>query len=772
MFFCRTTTCRKLVRPQFLAGTAFVLVVATACQPVPSPTRDAPRTRVTLPADGTLVGLVDPFVGTANEGQTHPGPLVPNGMASVSPRTTFNKILDFLSIDFVAGGASYSGYLAGSPGIFGFGLSQLSGVGCPEFGLPLLVPGSGDIPTKIDDYPSRFTHETAFAGYYGVDLIDHQVDVDLTATPHTGLLRFGFHRDDGYVLVDASNAISIIQKSGDLNIVAANEVEGSAAFGEFCFTHKGGRIYFVVRFDQDAAETGLIQNGGRSPQAAGTGDVAAYFAFPASAGKTVSVQVGVSWTSIAHARMNLDAEATTFDAALANAVAAWEDKLGRIKVTGGSADEQRMFYTALYHTLIHPSIASNVDGSYVQFGSNSIVTDATRDHYTVFSLWDTYRTVHPFLTLAYPELQVAMLRAIADMTLSSGLPPKWELVSDEVQMMAGDPALIVMADSYAKGLTDFGAEQIYPLLVSAASNPNHRPGAAEYIELGYVPMELAGPGFTGKVWGPASTTLEYALADWSRGELAEHLGRLDDAAIFRQRSLGYRTLFDPETGTLRPKNADGSFLTPYDPDEFITEITPENGGAGGPGFVEGSGWQYAFMVPHDIDHLIARHGPQVFLKRLQDIFELDRFVSFNEPDIAYPYLFNFADGHAYETQQTVRRIIAADYGTGAAGLPGNDDTGTLSAWLVFSMMGFYPVALGVPSYQIGSPVFDEVAIMLTQPYHTGHEFKIVAEQASAENVYIQSLSLNGSPLTDFTLAHDAIAKGGKLHVVMGREPAD
>lgn len=767
------TRCSQWALLRTIGGIAAFGVLAAACSNNRLEREAAAPyvARVPLPDPSSPVGWVDPFIGSANNGQTHPGALVPNGLASVSPRAVLSDIVGLLDIDFLEGGTSFSGYIANAPSLYGFGLAQLSGVGCPEFGLPLLAPGTGPVPLVVSEYASSFTNEVAFPGYYGVDLVSKQVDVDLTATPRTGLLRFTFRGDDGYVLVDASNAISIVRHNGALNIVNAQEVEGSAAYGGFCFTGNEGRIYFVARFDQAAARTGIIQRSKLTEDQHGSGDVVAYFQFPNARNKTVNVQVGLSWTSIEHARMNLEAEAATFDAALDHATTAWAERLSRLLVSGGTAEQFRKFYTALYHVLFFPSLSSNVDGSYLSFGANEVVTAPTRDQYSVFSLWDTYRTLHPLLALVYPELQLAMARSLADMTVRSGVPPKWELIGDEVQMMVGDPALIVLADSYAKGLTDFGLPQIYPLLVSAAVNPLHRPGGTEYLRLGYVPMEDAGAGYVGKVWGPAATTLEYAFADWSLAQLALALGRDSDADVLLARSIGYRTLYDQSTGTLRPKHADGSFLDPFDPDHFSTDlIVEENGGAGGLGFVEGSAWHYAFMAPHDIAGLIELNGSTQFIRNLQNLFDSGRFTSFNEPDIAYPYLFNYVDGEAYRTQVNVRRIIDQDYGIGPAGLPGNDDTGTLSAWLVFSMMGIYPVTPGAAVYQIGSPVFDEVVLRLTPPYHSGREFKIETHRADRSDPYIRDMTLNGSPQTGFSLTHDAISRGGVLRIDMAPSP--
>jgi predicted alpha-1,2-mannosidase len=282
-------------------------------------------------------------------------------------------------------------------------------------------------------------------------------------------------------------------------------------------------------------------------------------------------------------------------------------------------------------------------------------------------------------------------------------------------------------------------------------------------------MNASNPFVFGGVWGPAATTLEYAFADWSLARLRAQVGDTQRATELDQRARGYRTLFDASTGTLRPRMADGSFLTPYDPDAFATN---DLSGAGGPGFVEGTGWQYAFMVPHDLDGLIALHGgPLAFAQRLDEFFGHGRFTLFNEPDMAYPYLFTYVPGRAYETQREVRRLLHDSFGDGPGGLQGNDDAGTMSAWYVFSALGFYPMTPGTPSYRIGSPLFERVTLHLQSPQGAPVTFVIEAPGNSQEAVYVQSMTLNGAPLETPVLSHSAIVAGGLLRLNMGSSPA-
>jgi len=348
-----------------------------------------------------------------------------------------------------------------------------------------------------------------------------------------------------------------------------------------------------------------------------------------------------------------------------------------------------------------------------------------------------------------------------DMTLNADVPPKWELVAEEVQMMVGDPAAIVFADSYAKGITDFDVAAVYEVLRDAAERPEHRPGSDDYLSIGYVPMEEAD-----RVWGPVSTTLEYAVADWALAQLAAAVGRQDDVAPLVERSKSYAGFFDDETRTLRPRNRDGSFLAPFDPDAIEGSFPLR---LGGPGYVEGTAWNYAFFVPHDVEGLIELHGPD-FVELLQWTFDTDRFVMWNEPDMHYPYLFTFIEGEAHRTQRQVRRALERYFSAAPDGLPGNDDAGTMSAWFVFSAMGFYPVTPGLPEYRLGSPLFDRVAIHLSETRYGGGVFVLEADSNGPDAVFVREAELDGQSLQRPVLSHEAITEGGVLSLQMSALP--
>jgi predicted alpha-1,2-mannosidase len=674
-------------------------------------------------------------------------------MASPSPHTTLTTAADAVEGLFVN-----SGYQHSAPLMRGFGLTHLSGVGCPDLGLPVVAPMSGDTPTGFDDYASAYRNEVAHAGYYGVELGDRGLFAEMTATPRTGVFRFWFpHEGPANIVVDPARGVSWIRNKAELTEgLRTDEISGSAAFGLFCTVSEGGRLYFVARLDRAADHVGLVDPNGVP------GEAMAVWRYDDAPTEPVTMWVGLSWVSIDEARANLDAEQLSFDEARDAAALAWQENLGRIEVTGGNESDRTRFYTALYHALIHPSIVHDVGGTYPRFSRDEIGMTDSGARYTVFSLWDTYRTLHPLLTLVYPEMQLDMLRSMQDMILGADTPPKWELIGEEVQMMVGDPTSIVVADSYAKGLTDFDASAVYSVLRDAADRADHRPGNAEYLDLGFVPMEVANT-----VWGPVSTTLEYALADWSLAELARALGRDEDVDLLQERASSYAGFYDGDTGTLRPKNRDGSFIEPFDPDAIEGSFPLR---LGGPGYVEGTAWHYAFFAPHDMEGLIALHGTPIFVDRLQWVFDTDRFAMWNEPDMGYPYLFTFVDGEAHRTQREIRAAMDRYFGSGPDGLPGNDDAGALSAWFVFSAMGFYPVTPGLPEYRLGSPLFERVTIHLSEAHHGGETFVIEALDNTDENVFVAETSLDDQALSVPVLTHEAITGGGLLRLQMSATP--
>lgn len=424
---------------------------------------------------------------------------------------------------------------------------------------------------------------------------------------------------------------------------------------------------------------------------------------------------------------------------------------------GGSADDRIKFYTALYHTLIHPNILNDVNGEYPKSKTRE-TGRTTSNRYTVFSLWDTYRNYHQLIGLLYPKQQLDMVNTMLSVYDESGWLPKWELNSTETYTMVGDPASIVIAETYLKGLKDFDVSKAYTAMLKSAtqtSNNPLRPGLAEYIKNGILSTNQG---------GSVSTTLEYNVADHAISIMADKLGYTKDADDFKTRSLSYKKLFDNELKLLRPINPDGTFYKPFDPvagANFTENV----------GFIEGNSWQYSFMVPHDIQGLIKlMGGDKSFAKQLQNVFDKEQFDMANEPDIAYPFLFNYVKGEEWRTQKLVRYLIEKYFQNKPAGLPGNDDTGTMSAWLVYAMMGFYPASIGDNIYQVSSPVFDEVEISLDENYYPSKSFKIITKNNSNENRYIRSIKLNGKQINKYSFTHDELINGAVLEIELGDKP--
>ena len=471
-----------------------------------------------------------------------------------------------------------------------------------------------------------------------------------------------------------------------------------------------------------------------------------------AAGEQVEVRMGISYVSTENARKNLDAEQAAdapFDAIREQARKGWNEALGRIRVEGGTEEQQRVFYTALYHALLHPNLVSDVNGEYplMERSGETGVTDGER--YTVFSLWDTCRNLHQLLTLVYPDRQREMLRSMTGMYEEWGWLPKWELYGRETFTMEGDPAIPVIVDSWMKGLRDFDVAKAYEAMRKSATTPGAqnrmRPDIDPYIEKGYIPLGFYAKDLAGDT--SVSHALEYYMADAALSLLADSLGQGDDARLFRARSLGYKRYYSPESGTLRPLHPDGSFLSPFDPK------AGENFTAA-PGFHEGSAWNYTFYVPHDVEGLAKlMGGRRKFIDKLQMVFDEGLYDPANEPDIAYAYLFSRFRGEEWRTQRETRRLLERYFTTAPDGIPGNDDTGTMSAWAVFTMLGLYPDCPGEPYYTLTSPTFDRAEI------DTERGTLVIEKRGEG---YIDRMTLGDKPLKNYRILHDDLLKGGKL----------
>ena len=706
--------------------------------------------KLTLAIVAAIINYVNPFIGTTNFGTTNPGAVCPNGMMSVSP---FNVMGSDLNVYDKDSRWWSTPYCYENKYFTGFSHVNLSGVGCPELGSLLTMPTSGPLVVDYHAYGSEYTDETASPGYYSNVLLASGIKTEVTATLRTSAERYTFPAGQGNILLNLGEGLT--NESGAmLRKVSDTEVEGMKLLGTFCYNPQAVfPVYFVMRVSKAPKASGYwkkqrIMKGVEAEWTPDNGkykiytdysreiagdDIGCWFSFDTSEGEQIEVQMGVSFVSIENARENLDAEqggAFDFDSVRQAAEARWTEDLSKIKVSGGTQEQKAVFYTALYHTLMHPNILNDVNGEYplMESGGTGRVEDG-HNRYTVFSLWDTYRNLHQLMTLLYPDRQTDMVRSMIDMYREWGWMPKWELYGRETFTMEGDPAIPVITDTWLKGLRDFDIETAYGAFVKSATTPGAenrmRPDIDPYIEKGYIPLGVYSADLSGD--NSVSHALEYYVADNALSLLADSLGHEADAERFRKASLGYRNYWCPEYGILRPRMNDGTFYSPFDPRDG------ENF-SNAPGFHEGSAWNYTFYVPHDVNGLAKlMGGKKKFVEKLQMVFDEGLYDPANEPDIAYPYLFSYFPGEEWRTHKTVRNLLDKYYRDAPDGIPGNDDTGTMSAWAVFSMIGFYPDCPGVPEYTLTLPVFDRVEISLSPEYCGGCESLVIENDAEGES---------------------------------------
>ena len=696
-----------------------------------------------------LTDYVHPWVGSSNFGTTNPGAVCPNGMMSISPfnvtgseKNKWDKDSRWWSTPYTSDNCWFTG----------FSHVNLSGVGCPDLGTIITMPTSGELTTDYKLYGSDYTGETAQPGYYALKLSKYDIMAEVASTMRSSIERYTYRKGKAHVIVNLGQGLTN-ESGGFIRKVSDTEIEGMRLCGGFCY-HSQAVFpqYFVIRVNKIPKEVGFWkkqpnmtaeaewdEHAGKykvytdyAREMAGD-DLGYRFTFDAEDGEQVCVQMGVSFVSCDNARQNLDAEqlGCNFDQVRDQAHRQWEEALERVKVSGGTEEQKKVFYTALYHALLHPNVLNDVNGEYplMQGGKyaaqNGIevvkpgIGKVAKGHnrYTVFSLWDTSRNLHQLLTLAYPEKQIDMVRSMVDMYKEWGWMPKWELYGRETFTMEGDPAIPVIADTYLKGLTDFDIQAAYKACLKSANTPGKdnkiRPDVDPYIEKGYIPLGYFAQDFSGD--NSVSHALEYYVADNALALLSDKLAQEATSSAqkaeyqkyakeFRKRSKGWRHYYSKESGTLRPLNSDGTFLSPFNPKDGADFSNT-------PGFHEGSAWNYTFYVPHDIEGLAkAMGGGKAFVAKLQKVFDEGLYDPANEPDIAYPFLLSRFKGEEHRTPQTVAALLKKYYTTRPDGIPGNDDTGVMSAWAVFSMIGMYPDCPGEPHYTMFQPVFDSIEI--------------------------------------------------------------
>lgn len=727
---------------------------------------------------------VNPFIGTGGEGHTYPGATVPYGMVQLSPDTRIQSRKN--------GYGWAAGYRYDDSTIVGFSHTHFSGTGHSDLGDLLLMPTTGELKLErgnpdqpLSGYTSRFSHasETAQPGYYAVTLDDYKVRAELTASARVGMHRYSFPAGKpAHVVLDLRTSMydypgkilwSRLRVRADGTVTGFRETRGWAP---------GRQLYFAMRFsqplsghqlhdtEQDVVYKGFPPPGEKDPtqraQIEGRQLVAAFDVVP-EAGKPLLVKVAISPVSEEGAIANLDAEAPgwDFDGMRAAAKQQWSEALGAVEAQG-SADERTRFYTALYHTLLGPTLFMDSDGRY-RGPDNAVHQAKGWTNYSTFSLWDTYRALHPLATLVQPAQRT---NDFVNSLLASrrespyGVLPVWSFHGLETWCMIGYHAVPVIADAYMKGIRGYDTEEALQAMVASA---NYGPydGIAQYRELGYVPIDEEGEA--------ASKTLEYAYDDWTIAQVAKDMGKTEVASEFNKRAANWKHAFDPGTGFMRARKRDGSFREPFDP----------SASGYGTDFTEGNAWQYSWYVPQDVAGLAAAHGgSDKLLQRLDDVFEakvdpsifahmeditglIGWYAHGNEPSHHVAYLYAHA-GQPWRTQARLKQIMDTQYAARPDGLAGNDDLGQMSAWYVFTALGFYPVTPGSNQYIIGRPFLPQATLNLPG----GKRFSIVATGLDAAHTYVGSVSLNGKPLDRAYVTHQEIVAGGELRFTMQAEP--
>ncbi|HJQ31634.1 MAG TPA: GH92 family glycosyl hydrolase [Pyrinomonadaceae bacterium] len=700
---------------------------------------------------------VNTFVGTDNDGNTFPGAAVPFGMLQWSPDTT-------------AGGW----YKYNDAKVRGFSLTHFSGAGCPAYADVPFLPTVSEIKTSPGsnwtDYAAAFSHanEQAAPGYYGVEL-DSGVKVELTATARTGFGVFNFPTtSQGHILINAGGSATGDSDSS-VEIVGDREVVGSATSGRFCDSDTSYTVYFAAQFERPfdsfaTWEADKLNRGGRTARGKLSGAV---LTFDAAGGRTVRVKVGLSFTSVENARLNLRAENNgwDFDAVRRRAYANWNDRLGRINVEGGTEEQRRVFYTALYHSLLHPNVFSDVNGDYVGFDRRRH-NAGRRTHYANFSDWDTYRTVVQLHALLAPRETSEMMQSLVADAEQSGWLPKWPMANDVTAVMGGDSPVPLISTAHAFGARSFDTRAALRFMLKGATEPGsgvhgyvERARLEEYLKLGYVPVTSF--KWDNGMTGATSASLEYVTDDFCVAQFADALGDEQTRQTFMRRAQNWQRLFDPETGFIRPRRPSGLFIEGFDPDRLTPRSEVPWDLKAQASFEEGNTWQYTWMVPHNYRGLFdAVGGDAEVVRRLERFFT--RLVGWgepyfnigNEPSFVSPYAYTWARA-PWRTQATVRRIMEEIYRPTPAGLPGNDDLGATSAWYVWGALGLYPAVPGVGGFVVTSPLFPSATIRLGD----GRVLRIKARGASAGNVYVQSLALDGVPYARAWLPLTTLRRG-------------
>jgi predicted alpha-1,2-mannosidase len=690
---------------------------------------------------------VDPFIGTGGHGHTYPGASMPFGMVQLSPDTRLE------------GWDGCSGYHCSDTLIYGFSHTHLSGTGCSDYGDILFMPVTGEVSLADYRYASGFDRmtEKAEPGYYSVFLEKPRVEVELFATPRCGLQEYEYPESEkAGIVVDLKHRDKVLISS--LRIISNTEIEGMRISENWA---RKQMVYFVTRFSKPFTSWDVLTGKGLLTGALEISDtlVIARFNFETKNNEEVFVKTGISAVSTGGARRNLDREIPGWDPDSIAVIAkeAWNRELGKIQIKGGSREERKIFYTALYHAMLNPNLYMDVDSTYRGRDLEIHKTDGF-DYYTVFSLWDTYRAEHPLFTLIDQKRTSDFIRTFLRQYEEGGMLPVWELSANETGCMIGYHSVPVIADAFVKGIRGF--DTLLALEAMCHSAEQDHLGLKYYKAKGYIPGD--------KESESVSKTLEYAYDDWCIAQMAKQMGNEKVYSTYIRRAQYYKNLFDRSTGFMRAKMNE-TWFSPFDPAEVNFNYT------------EANAWQYSFYVPQDISGLTElMGGKEKFARKLDELFTaasetsgrrqadisgmIGQYAHGNEPSHHMAYLYDYA-GEPWKTQEMVHRILTELYTPGRDGLCGNEDCGQMSAWYVLSAMGFYPVTPGSTLYAIGSPLFPEAEIHL----ENGNTFTIRARHAGGDRFYIQSATLNSEPYNKCFINHSDIMKGGKLVLVMGKE---
>ena len=701
---------------------------------------------------------VNPFIGTDFTGNTYPGAQAPFGMVQLSPDNG------------LPGWDRISGYFYPDSTIAGFSHTHLSGTGAGDLYDISFMPVT--LPYKEADAPlgihSLFSHdeETASAGYYQVRLKDYDINVELIATERCGIQRYTFPEADAAIFLNLRKAMN-----WDFTNDTRIEVVDSVTIQGYRFSDGWARdqhIYFRTRFSKPFASVQLdtatvIKDGKRIGSSA-----IARFDFHTSAGEQILVTTAISGVSMEGAARNLAAEAPAddFDKYLAVTRKNWNEQLSKVEIKSNDIDEKVKFYTALYHSMLAPTIYSDMDGAY--YGPDKQVHQADGwTNYSTFSLWDTYRAAHPLYTYIEPQRVNDMVKSFLAFSEQNGRLPVWNFYGSETDMMIGYHAVPVIVDAYLKGIGDFDPKKALAACVATANIDEYR-GIGLYKKYGYVPYDVT-DHYNSENWS-LSKTLEYAYDDYCIARMAEKLGERQIADEFDKRSRNYKNVYNSQTTFMQPRNNKGSFIEDFSPDDYTPHICESNG------------WQYFWSVQQDVDGLISLvGGKERFAQKLDSMFTynpsadedlpifstgmIGQYAHGNEPSHHVIYLFN-AIGQPWKTQKYAAEVMHELYKNTPAGLCGNEDCGQMSAWYVFSAMGFYPVDPISGKYEIGTPMYPEMKMHLAN----GKTFTILAPAVSKENIYIQSVKLDGKPYYKSYITHEQIMNGSIFEFEMGNKP--